>query len=399
VYVIDAKNSGHTALSISEGRLGITLYGDGPDKTEIRLEGGHTHNQSGIVFEGNDNENHDGTVIRDLHLNGNGLNQQDDPGFGIRIEDGTQDVLIENCRINNWTTNGINANAGGWTARNCEFVDNGQGAKKIAGRLGHGVALKPPSGTSVLVERCYFANCSGTSVDMQRGNAGDLHLRQCVIDGTGYGAKKNPGTGEFHVDNCRFSNIPNQGIYYIPSSDDVGTIRINKTLFEDIDWPAIDMPAPATYKGSDIVMINCNAGDFRNGAWYDSRGATVDIGRLSVHDTRHGGALDFSETSGEINELIHGNNAAGIGDDANVSIRSTTSGSALSFDVPTASEVGVTSGTAVPDSPTYPTSDEYGQYNLPKAGQLDWHKPLNANFEAIGQEMQSLAERIEELEK
>ncbi|AUV82572.1 hypothetical protein C2R22_13760 [Salinigranum rubrum] len=394
----------YSVLQITPGRLGISLIGAGPDKTRIRLTGGHTHNQ--VFCKHEEDYNHDGAVYRDLTLDGNGANQNDDPGFGVLLQSqGDNDMLFENVRFEDWTTNGLTMLGGGWTARDCSFVDNGVGADKVAKRDGHGIAVNEGAGSNVLIERCYFTGMTGTSVDVQDTHAGLVTMRKCVVDGTEYGAKLNPGSGEFHIDNCLFKNIPNQGIYYIPSGDYVGTLRITQSRFENIGWPAIDMPSPCTYKGGDIVIENCNSGDYRNGAWYDRNSASVDLTRIAVHDTKYGGAVQFeSGASGSIDELIHSNNSGGIGDLSGVSVSTTTKSGSISVSTPTASDVGVyavdsSDGSSGDGSgSSYKSADQYGAYQTPKAGQLDWHIPLNENFDSIGTEVRELAKRIEELE-
>jgi hypothetical protein len=81
----------YSVLQITPGRLGISLVGAGPDKTRIRLTGGHTHNQ--VFCKHEEDYNHDGAEYRNLTLDGNGANQNDDPGFGVLLQSqGDNDV-------------------------------------------------------------------------------------------------------------------------------------------------------------------------------------------------------------------------------------------------------------------------------------------------------------------
>jgi hypothetical protein len=162
------------------------------------------------------------------------------------------------------------------------------------------------------------------------------------------------------------------------------------------------MPSPCTYKGGDIVIENCNSGDYRDGAWYDRNGASVDLTRVAVHDTQYGGAVQFeSGAGGSIDELLHSNNSGGVGKLSGVSVATTTTSGSISVSTPAASDVGIypvdSSGDGG-DTP-YKSADQYGAYETPSAGQLDWHLPLNENFDSIGAEVRELAKRIEELEQ
>lgn len=51
------------------------------------------------------------------------------------------------------------------------------------------------------------------------------------------------------------------------------------------------------------------------------------------------------------------------------------------------------------DTNTDTTSETYGGYNRPEQGTLDWHTPLNENFQAIESDVLALHERIKQLEK
>jgi hypothetical protein len=47
---------------------------------------------------------------------------------------------------------------------------------------------------------------------------------------------------------------------------------------------------------------------------------------------------------------------------------------------------------------TNDTTSQYGGYQTPAEGTLDWHVPVNENFEAIEADIKDLAARLDSLE-
>jgi hypothetical protein len=320
-------------VDFTGGHRDVTIQGAGPGRTRISMASGHEANH--FAFRAHDGTDVSGLTIRDIHLDGNGLKQEDQHGFGIEIRgDGVTGVTIENCRISHWATNGCNINVG-VRFHNCSFLRNGQRAAQF-GRDGHGINAYIGPNEELVVENCLFRLSTGTAIDCRQGS---IRMESSVVDECTYGFKQQPTT-DVTVNRCRFSNISDRPWYIIPDRGRVGTVRCTKTTFENIGWGAFDFPSPATFIGDDILIKNSNQEVKRDAALFARNGSQFEFGRLSVHNT-NGAVLDLEECEGYIEELIHSNNPGGIGERGDVTLRSTTEGGPIDIDVPVAEDVGV----------------------------------------------------------
>jgi hypothetical protein len=398
--IVDSKDrSGGACLRfVDNDTAGISVVGDGPGKSIVKVEGGHQDNIKGIRYF--DDHDHDGAVIRDLTLDGNWSEQTPKDGdwgngFGIEIRGGKQAVTIENCVVQNWITNGGLMGAAGIRVRNCTFRNNGWGVHQ-EGRRGHGFNVNT-SGSSgrVVAENCLFESNVGQAVD---NNGGKMTIRNCVFDDHEFGIKMDADTEDILLENVHIIGSDRTAIPIkcIPTGNEsTGTLRLRSVIIENARWPAIDLPQrPGPVSGDNILIKNVDTDDRRDGGFYIRSDRNVDIGTLSIHNVS-GSALHFEGAGGRIDELVY-SGVAGVGDTAGVDIGTARKGEPISVSVPSKSEVGavLSSRSSEGDSPTR----EYGVYSQPQAGTLNWHEPLNDNFQTISDDVKDLARRLDELE-
>jgi hypothetical protein len=325
------------AVLFSESIPNLTIEGDGPLRTRINMAAGHENNYIG--FRAMDSVDMGGLTFRNLQLNGNWRNQSAQNGFGFEIRgDGVEPITLENCRISNWGTNGGNLNTNA-VIRSCDFIGNGRGAARYD-RLGHGinVTLDALSDETLLVENCLFRNNTGAAIDSQRG---EITFRNTVVEKSGYGFKHHEDT-YLTVENCKFRDISSRPWYMIPGRQRLGTVRCIDTVFENAGWPAFDFPSPADFRGDNILIVGANQNNERDGSFYARDGGDFDLGRLSIHDSAHGAALELRDCSGRIDELVHSGNPGGVGVTEGVEIGTVTQGDPISLDPPAAEDVGTT---------------------------------------------------------
>ncbi|AUV82581.1 hypothetical protein C2R22_13805 [Salinigranum rubrum] len=288
-------------------------------------------------FPGHGLGRHGGLTFRNLQIDGNWRNQSAPNGFGVEIRGtGIDPITFEGCRISNWGTNGGNLNTNA-VIRSCDFIGNGHGAARYD-RLGHGlnVTLDASNDETLLVENCLFRNNTGAAIDSQQG---EITFRNTVVEESGFGFKHHKDT-HLTVENCRFRNISSRPWYMIPGRQRLGTVRCIDTVFENAGWPAFDFPSPADFRGDNILIIGANQNNERDGSFYARAGGNFDLGRLSIHDSAHGAALELLDCSGRIEELVHSGNPGGVGVTEGVEIGTVTRGDPISLDPPVAEDVG-----------------------------------------------------------
>jgi hypothetical protein len=134
-------------------------------------------------------------------------------------------------------------------------------------------------------------------------------------------------------------------------------------------------------------------------------------GAFSVHNVgsdNNGKAVSIRNGGGSISKLAYGG-VSGVGSASGTTLENTTQADPLSPDVPSEMEIGPRSASDSTEDSTTTDSDsdssgtdsttQYGGYTKPAEGSLEWHIPLNENFESIEQDVQDLAERIAKLEQ
>ena len=400
--IVDSKDrTGPECLRfVSKDTEGISLVGDGPGKSIVKVEGGHTDNHKGITYY--PDYNHDGAEIKNLTFDGNWSEQSPTNGdwmnaFGVHIRGDNQQVTIENCVFKNWVTNGGLLGAAGITVKNSTFRDNGWGVAQ-EGREGHGFNVYTRGGSGrVTVENCLFDNNVGQAIDSRGGS---VSVRNTVMKIDDAAIKLNGPTDDVLLENVQIigksgTRIP---IKCVPTGDEgTGTLRLYSIVIENAGWPAIDLPRrPGSIEGDNILIKNVDTGGQRNAGFYIDSSRTVNIGKLSIHDVS-GSALRFSGASGTIDELVY-SGVSDVGDSDGVSITTSRAGDPIAVAVPSASQVGAGTRSTSGDNSTDDTTGKYGNYNQPDPGTVDWHVPLNENFSEISSDLESLAQRIDVLE-
>jgi len=364
-FTINSKSArGAAAVHLSDSDVGGTSFvGAGPDKTTVKMEGDHEYTHMAITYAGG--EDHDGAIVRDLTLDGNQWNQGPRPdgetppnGFAIIVEGSTQNVSVENCRVKDWATTGGLYQAKGVTVRYCSFLDCGAMVWDRGGWRGHGFNVGNDASSideeGLLCEYCYFTGSSGTSID---NNGGNFTMRRCYSEDQQYAVKFNDGT-RTTIENCRWRDLSHRGIY--TTTDDRfpgGMLELYDVALEDIGWEAIASKLSGSVEGDNVHIDNANHGNNHKGEGIRFKDKSVSLSTLCVTNTQHGGVFDATETSGSVNELIHGDNSDGLGETDDISIENETNGKSFTVDAPTAADVGVNPSSD--DSSTETTSYDH----------------------------------------
>jgi hypothetical protein len=304
------------------------------------------HESNYIGFKYHESGDHDGAEMRDFTLDGNQFNQGtedsgDTPnGFGFEVAGSSQDVLVENVRVKDWATVGGLAKAKGVVVRYCSFLNNGQAVEQNNDYLGHGLNVgndaSSPDDGECLVEYCYFSGTSGTSID---NNGGNFTMRRCYSESNGWGMKFNDGVRST-IEHSRFNGVDKRGPYTVQTSGGCGVLELRDVELTDVGYEAIATRMSGTVRGDNIKVVNGNTEGFHDGEAVRFENKRVDIGTLSVNDTSSGGVFDVTDSSGSVSTLIRDGNSGGLGDTGGVSIQEDTTGSAITVDAPTASDVG-----------------------------------------------------------
>ena len=357
-FTINSKrHRGGGAIHISsEENAGTSFVGAGPDKTTVKMEGDHTYTYLGIVYSSS--VNNDDAVVRDFTFDGNQWNQGPRPdgetppnGFAIKVNGSKQDVLVENCRIKDWSTTGGLYNAKGITIRHCSFLNCGAAVWENGGWRGHGLNSSNDCSSDdergLLVDSCYFTGSSGTSIDNHGGN---LTMRSCVTEDQQFAIKYQDGN-RTTVEHSRWRNLSYRGIYTVHSNGNCGRLQLRDVALEDIESEALASKLDGTVEGNNILLDNTNTESNHLGEAVMLDDKSVSIGTIAVLNTPQGSAFNLERCSGSIDELIVNNNADGVGSLSNVSVGTQTSADSYAADVPSASEVGVNASST--DSTTY----------------------------------------------
>ena len=351
-YILDSKwaRGGGAVHLHTDDVAGTSFVGDGPDKTTIKMEGGHVNNYIGFKYD--NGVDHDGAVIRDMTLDGNQWEQgssSDVPnGMALQIKGNSQAVVVDNCRIIDWSLNGGMHFADDEVVRNCDFINNGRAVLEVNGYNGHGTNVGPNASSSdahgCLIENCYFENNAGDSVN----NNGVATIRNCFSTGNGKAIKFN-GAVRTTIENSRFRDIRRRGVKTV-KTDASGLLEMYDVEVSGTGLEAIATRTPGDFNGHNILVTNANSEDFHNGEGIRLENKQVDLGTVCVTGTAHGAVFDVTNSSGSIDELVREENSGGLGTVEDLSIGTDTTGGSISIDAPSMSEVGTSSSGS---SPTY----------------------------------------------
>jgi hypothetical protein len=397
---------------------GISLTGDGPGKSVIKFIDGHDDWYRGIRYM--DGYDHGAVTIDNMTWDGNWQNiNTTSTGFGFRFQGtGSTSFEVTNVHWKGWWTLGGIVEVGDTTFRNCTFTEFGMGADSVNGSAdGHGFNASAPDG-EILAEDCLFEKGSGVAID--HDGTGDVRMRRCYVSNVGVSIMKNtPDTGTKYLEHVNgedlsgswiqsnlVDGLDTRGVYNVPPHNNGGPVVMNNVRIHNSTWPGLLAESPFDISGDLIVLENTNTKGDQAATWDVADGGYHDIGRLSIVDTEQGAAFYIrGGAGGSIAELNRQKNSGGLGDTGGVTVQSDNPGAAPhAVDVPSRSEVGAgVSSDSTSDSTNDTTNDtttshDYGGYEQPPEGTLDWHVPVNDNFQSIEKDVLALHERVKALE-
>lgn len=332
------------AVLLVHRHRGVTIAGAGPGRTRLKMAPGHNSVHRGIVIAPSRKDDLTEVTIRDLTLDGQGLDQNYNIANGIEVQRAGGDgypLVIRNCVIRDWATNGLQIREPGTRIYDSSLVANGRKQEAVTGRDGHGVAAFVGSNRygRTLVQGCLLQGNTGAGADNKGGN---MTIRDCVIDDCGYGVKQNDTTNLQIIENTRISNLRTEpGVYNIPQDRSGGDLILNDVCIENATDPAILFPAGGTISGDRIRVRNTNTGASQPAAVVvKDEGRTFDVGTLAVHGTGTGAAMHLENCTGSIDRLVHGGNAEGVGQLGSVRVGMMEQRGAETVGVPTVEDVG-----------------------------------------------------------
>ncbi|WP_424005019.1 right-handed parallel beta-helix repeat-containing protein (plasmid) [Haloarcula salina] len=394
----------------------LTWKGEDYATTTIRLAGGQTKFHS--LWNVTPSTPISNVTIEQLTINGNGRNQDYGIGVGIHADDIQGTTSLIDCRFEDWANTGITCDTGDLVIKRCEFERCGHAAHRISGLAGHGFSLNTDG--TVRVEDSVFKNMIGTDGDVMTGSGATLTMDRCIGMGrTEYSAllKINPGPSDVTIRRCISQNRGTMAVKSNPQTDDIGSILLDNVLVDGSDRPALDFPAPGSVTVVDCAFKNVDRSDMRGYGIYTDGIDWSSSGPFSVHNVgsnSDGEAVSIRNGGGTISGLVY-DGVSGVGSADGTTLEGATRGDPVSPDVPSLSEIGPVSSSSSTDgssdsdgsTSTDGSTDsgdstettDYGGYSKPAAGSLEWHVPLNENFESIEQDVRDLAQRIAELEK
>lgn len=354
---ISAHNNGYrsdetrAAVPIERPDDGLIIegQGSGPFGTRLVMAPDHEANHIGLEVasqsSGDSGGEHSGLTIRNLTIDGQWWEQTATEsgfpnGFGVNIRGQSREVSFDNCRFQNWATNGGLMAAAGIRITDCVFRGNGYGVSQF-GFYGHGFNANPGNqGGEIVVKECAFLNNTGEGVDVKSGT---VRMERCLFRSNGWGIKLNPMTEEVLVRHCGMFDSGAMHIHCVPTGDkETGTLRLESVVLNGSPWAAIDLNRrPGTLEGTNILVKNANLDNERDGALYvnaysDEGDRVTDIGMLSVHDSV-GNALSFKHATGSIETLNTG--LDDIGSVADLTIGATKDDDPISVSVPSLSVI------------------------------------------------------------
>jgi len=335
------------AILLVHRHRGVTIAGAGPDRTRLKMAPGHNSVHRGIVVTPSQMDDLTNITIRDLTLDGQGLEQNYNIANGIEIQKaggGGYPVEIRNCVIRDWATNGLQIREPGTRIHNSSLLMNGRKQEEMTGRDGHGVAafLGNNRNGQTLIQGCLLQGNTGAGADNKGGN---MTIRDCVIDDCGYGVKQNSTTNRQLIENTRISNLRTEpGIYNIPQDTVGGDLILNNVCIENATDPAMLFPAGGTITGDRIHIRNTNTeGSQPAAVVVKDEGREFDVGEFVIYGTDRGSAMYLENCTGSIDRLVHDGNANGVGQLSDVQVSTTEEDGSVTIDVPEASDVGVSS--------------------------------------------------------
>lgn len=418
-YVV-GKNS-NSPLKYDDSWGELTFQGEAYDSTTIRLASGHSSWH--FLFQSESGQ-FPGARFEQLTLDANKSGNGQAPGSHcLYIENGSGTLTLRDTVVANPINAGVLVqDRMSLDVRYTHFKNCGDPSRNAA----HAVNPNPDSPQTVLIRDTLFQNTAGADIDVGSDSTNKyvtVEVIRCYSEGSPRFIKLDPENDKTTVRNTRFIGgsgaVASLGIVSNNNNYNCGSLELTDVVIERTDYPGIDLgsgtdislPGMDTVTIDNVALIDVDNDNFRSPGKRTSTGlyaeaAQLDVGTVSVHDVgsnNDGDALWFWDgASGTIDELRH-DGTSKVGNTDGVTVVSAQAGAApLTPDVVSISDVGPRASTD--SAPSDGTSDgstttpTYGGYQTPSAGTLDWHVPLNENFQSIEADIQDIAKRLETLE-
>ncbi|SFR73459.1 Pectate lyase superfamily protein [Halogeometricum rufum] len=382
----------------------LTWEGESAGSVTIRMDGGWDRAHMVFRLESSNQTVTDAT-FKKLAIDGN-KQEQGSNAIGLCVlTDGDGLFKMRDCVVKNAYNAGLKL-TGSMDAdiQYCEFDNNGYPSNG-----GHAISPNQTASTNTQIKWTLCKNQGGVDIDVGQDTQGvdwqTVLVERCVLRDSYRGSLKlSPENDTTTVRNTQMLGNANtqMPIKENPSNVPVGTVVLDDVLIDGSTWAGIDMPVPGLMKLRDVAIKNVNADDHRGGGMH-LEGMDVSGGTISVHNVgsdNRGDAVSFSDSSGSIEKVIYdGTSSPSSWSDGGI-VKSAVAGSPLQPDVATEDAVGPRTGTT-DSSQSGSTVDpaQYGGYQTPSAGTVDWHVPLNENFEKIEADILDLVQRIQQLEQ
>lgn len=402
---------------------GLNWQGESHETTTLKMAGGQP--DSFFMWRGKSSA---GSIVdatfRQLDINMNKQNQPvDEPSHAILVNQGSGTLKMRDCIVRNSNAGGVKVSGDtlDLDIEHCEFRDIGRPDNRYNGH-----AINPNYGSSATcdVRRTLFENTIASDIDVGDDTDADYvtcTIHRCYSEGSPVLVKLDPANAKTTVSNTKFvagsGGVPSAGVKSNNNTAECGSIELdNVEIVGPTDGPGIKLGGATNVSSepshSQFLMQTVRIKDVDNNDEYSAgiHAEGTDIGSsgtISVHDvgpSNEGDALQFTSyggqmPSGSLNEVRHAG-TSGLGKTEGISVGSNVAGGeATSPDVPSKSDVGARTPDDSDSTDTTDTTDTtYGGYQTPDAGTLEWHIPLNENFQTIESDIKDLASRIDSIE-
>jgi len=421
-YLVDAP--GGTAFQMPSGRwddqtwVGI----DGYDTTEIRMQGG----QGGwhFMFEASDGQG--SFTVKNLTFDMN-KDAMSSNGWGSQIfhmDAASGTLTARDCVFKNSLSSGIKINTGiDLDVQHCGFEDIGW-QDPDDGFAAHSITLTPDQAIQSTVKNCYFDGDAGAPMKVgdEGGNEWVTALFENCWSSAARMAKIDPDNKQTTFKNCYHEM---QGSTSFPDEDQGGIaanidglnhsdlIIDNVNIVGPLNAPGVSISAPfSNIEVRDLHIEESDKMDTKSFGSGTSRGfINVDPANYrnctvmsvkNVGSNNDGDAIFITDgSSGDLGE-VRQQGTTRLGSTGGVAVIEGDSRSMVDPVVPAKSDVGPRTGSDGTSTPTgsgsTDTTSQYGGYATPEAGRVDWHLPLNQNFNDIEADVKDLAARLDRLE-
>lgn len=273
------------------------IYGDGIDKTILKLKDNSVLSSDGVLK----NQNIQDFTIKNLSFNGNSENVPEYKTFLILYS--SDNILVENIKVYNANTGGIKLNdSTNVTIRNSYFENlNG-----IEGSTSPAIFGNPVN--NLTIENCYCNNISDhflyLTCDNDNKISKNIIVKNCILKGTGKDNLTNgssvcvyANTQNVIIDNCFFEN--NRSAIFIgkygtftttPKKVNISNCFINTTTLNSIAIEGLE-----NNKVSDINISNCNVNYSNQTGISFLYGKNINISNCIINNNTTGITTEYTD--------------------------------------------------------------------------------------------------------